>query len=70
MSDTTAQAIIDQCNGFIESSEENYLITVFNNKIKEVKGLGEEEIKKYTSSNEKAVKILSCLLTRIWLMPL
>lgn len=56
MSDTTAQAIIDQCNGFIESSEENYLITVFNNKIKEVKGLGEEEIKKYTSSNEKAVK--------------
>lgn len=55
MSDTTTQAIIDQCNEFVESSEENYLITVFNNKIKEFNDLSEEEKNSYIDSNKQAV---------------
>lgn len=55
MSDTTAQAIIDQCNEFVEGSDENYLITVFNNKIKHFAGLSTEETSSYTDSNKKAV---------------
>lgn len=55
MSDTTAQAIIDQCNEFVESSEENYLITIFNNKIKEFEGLSAEDINAYIENNQKAV---------------
>jgi len=56
MSDTTAQAIIDQCNEFAETNDENYLITVFNNKIKKFEGLTEEEITSYINSSTKAVK--------------
>lgn len=55
MSDTTAQAIINQCNEFAETKDENYLITVFNNKIKEFEGLSENEITSYINSNKKAV---------------
>ncbi|MCX4327521.1 MAG: DUF885 domain-containing protein [Lachnospiraceae bacterium] len=55
MGDTTVQAIISQCNEFIETSDENYLITVFNSKIKNFQGLTEEEITSYINSNSKAV---------------
>lgn len=55
MSDTTAQAIIDQCNEFVESSDQNYLITVFNNKIKEFEGLSTEDINTYIENNQKAI---------------
>lgn len=55
MSDTTAQAIISQCNEFVETKDENYLITVFNSKIREFKGLSEDEITSYIDSNKKAV---------------
>lgn len=55
MSDTTAQAIINQCNEFIETKEENYLITVFNSKIQNFQGLTKNEITSYINSNKKAV---------------
>ena len=55
MSDTTAQAIIDQCNEFAETNDENYLITVFNNKIKKFEGLSEAETTSYINSSTKAV---------------
>lgn len=55
MSDTTAQAIIDQCNEFAETNDENYLITVFNNKIKKFEGLTEAETTSYINSSTKAV---------------
>lgn len=55
MSDTTAQAIINQCNEFIETKEENYLITVFNSKIQKFQGLTKDEITSYINSNKKAV---------------
>ncbi len=55
MSDTTAQAIINQCNEFIETKEENYLITVFNSKIQNFQGLTKNEVTSYINSNKKAV---------------
>ena len=55
MSDTTAQAIIDQCSDFIKEPESNYLITVFDKKIKEVEGLTEKEQSQFVSENKEAV---------------
>ncbi len=55
MSDMTAQAIIDQCSDFIEEPESNYLITVFEKRIKEVKGLSEKEQKQFIKENKEAV---------------
>lgn len=55
MSDTTAQAIIDQCSDFIKEPESNYLITVFDKKIKEVEGLTENEQSQFISENKEAV---------------
>ena len=55
MSDTTAQAIIEQCKEFSDNKEENYLISVFDNKIKEFKGLESKDISLYIEQNKKAV---------------
>jgi Uncharacterized protein conserved in bacteria len=55
MSDTTAQAIIEQCSEFIKEPESNYLITVFEKKIKEVDGLTEKEQSQFIQENKKAV---------------
>ena len=44
MSDVTAQAIIEQCNDFIKNPEQNYMITMFDNKIKAVTFLTEEVV--------------------------
>lgn len=56
MSDETAEEIIAQCREFIETEEENYLITVFNEIAEEFPDLSEEEIAEYEEANEKAVK--------------
>lgn len=55
MSNTTVQAIIDQCEDFVEEPEKNYLITVFDKKMENVKGLSDEEKKQFSESNKKAV---------------
>jgi uncharacterized protein (DUF885 family) len=55
MSDTTAQAIIDQCADFVENPESNYLISVFDKKIQTVEGLSEQEQQKWMKKNKKAV---------------
>lgn len=56
MSDTTAQAIINQCEEFIASPEENYLITVFEQKLASFDGtLSEKKKKQYIEENETAV---------------
>lgn len=60
MSDTTAQAIIDQCKEFISDSSDNYLIKVFDNKIKKFKGLSEEEVSSYIDTNKK--EITGCVI--------
>lgn len=55
MSDEVADSIIEQCEAFIADKENNYLIDVFNDKIKSYKGLTKEEITSYMEANEKAV---------------
>ncbi len=55
MSDTTAQAIIRQCQEFVKDKEHHYLISVFNNRINEFTGLSEETRKAYKEMNQKAV---------------
>lgn len=55
MSDTTADRIISQCKDFIASPEENYLISVFNDKISNCSFLSKKKIEKYQSENKKLV---------------
>lgn len=55
MNDTTAQAIIDQCQEFITSPEENYLISTFAARLDEVNGLSGEQKKRYIRLNKKYV---------------
>lgn len=55
MSDTTAQAIIEQCSDFVKEPESNYLITVFEKKLDSIKGLSSEERKEYIRQNKDAV---------------
>ncbi len=55
MSDTTAQAIIEQCGELIKKPEEFYLISVFDKKIKEAEWLSEEEKQEYIAKNKEAV---------------
>lgn len=55
MSDTTAQAIIDQCSDFVKEPEKNYLITVFSENISKVAGVSEQEKKSYAQQNKDAV---------------
>lgn len=55
MSDTTAQAIIDQCSDFVADKKNNYLITVFNKKIESFEDVTEEEKEVYKDINKEAV---------------
>jgi uncharacterized protein (DUF885 family) len=55
MSDTSADDIVAQCESFIASKEDNFLITVFNDKVAGFEGLTKEEIKDYQAKNKKAV---------------
>ena len=55
MSDTTAQAIIDQCKGFVNNKSDNYLIKMFNSKIKGFKNISEEEMSSYKDTNKQEV---------------
>lgn len=55
MSDTTAQAIITQCEQFVKNPEKNYLITVFDKRIQNVSGLSAEEKSSFKARNKEAV---------------
>lgn len=54
MSDTTAQAIIDQCQDFIASPEENYLISVFDQRLEDM-DISKEKKEEYQKKNREAV---------------
>lgn len=60
MSDTTAQAIIDQCQEFIAESEDNYLIVVFGSKLKSLEKLSSSQRVEYKKQNKAAV--LECVI--------
>ena len=55
MNDKVADRIIEQCESFIADKENNYLIDVFNDKVKNFKGLTETEVATYKETNEKAI---------------
>lgn len=54
MSDDVVNNIVDQCESFIEDKENNYLIEIFNEKIKDL-NLTEEDIKGYEKTNKDAI---------------
>lgn len=55
MSDRSADDIIKQCEALIADKENNFLITVFNDKVKQYAGLTKDEIKAYQEKNKDAV---------------
>lgn len=55
MSDSSADDIIKQCMSFIKDKEDNFLITVFNDKVASFKGLTKKEIRSYQETNKDAV---------------
>lgn len=55
MSDRCADDIIKQCEALIADKENNFLITVFNDKVKQYDGLTKDEIKAYQEKNKEAV---------------
>lgn len=55
MGDTTRQAIIEQCQTFVEEPEKNYLISTFEQGIKDVTGISSGRLSDYRKRNKKAV---------------
>mgnify|MGYP003279221514 FL=1 len=59
MSDTTADRIIQQCNSFTDSSEENYLHTMFQErvqKLQEEKQINKKQVSSYIKMHQKLLK--------------
>lgn len=55
MSQSSAQAVIDQCRSFIQNPESNFLITVFSEKMQEADFLTQVEKNTFISQNEDIV---------------
>lgn len=55
MADFAVDHIVEQCEDFLADKEEHYLITTFNEKVKNFEGLTEEEVEFYQSQNLLAV---------------
>ena len=56
MSDRTADRIISQCSDFIRNPEDNYLLSVFSEKISDLSGLSEKKKEAYSILHEKVLK--------------
>lgn len=55
MSDTSATSVINQCKSFISSKEDNYMITLFNQRIDRYKNLSDAEKQDYKNRNKEMV---------------
>lgn len=55
MSDTTVDAVIAQCKDFIGSKEDNYMITMFNNRVETFTALSQAEKQVYKDQNRDAI---------------
>ncbi|WP_310605200.1 DUF885 domain-containing protein [Anaerosporobacter sp.] len=55
MSDRSVNDIIDQCAALISDKENNFLISVFNDKVENYEGLTEDEITAYKEKNKDAI---------------
>lgn len=56
MEDAVADKIIDQCNQFIEDTENNYMIEIFNDKVMAFDDLTDKERTAYMDANQKGIK--------------
>lgn len=57
MPDYSCQKVIDQCNDFIASADEHFLIQTFEHRIASLEGLSQEEKDAYIYQNEQLVQI-------------
>lgn len=55
MADSTADQVIEQCNDFTEDPENNYMISVFNDRIDELDFLTDEEKESFKEQNKDAM---------------
>lgn len=55
MSDASVELIIKQCNAFIKNTDNNYLITTFENRLTDLKDLDAETKNKFIAQNKSAV---------------
>lgn len=55
MEDEIADQIIDQCEQFIEDTENNYMIEIFNDKVMEFKDLSDSERTELMAANRAAI---------------
>jgi len=55
MEDSIADKVIDQCETFLKNTDDNYLITTFNERIASIQGLTDKEVTDYKAANENAV---------------
>jgi uncharacterized protein (DUF885 family) len=55
MSDRSADDIIKQCESLIADKDDNFLITVFDDKVEKYDGLTKDEIKEYKKRNKDAI---------------
>lgn len=56
MSDETVDRIVNQCSAFIETPEENYLASVFTEKLSALSGLSEKKQQAYGKLHEKILR--------------
>lgn len=55
MSDALCMKVIDGCESFIQNPSENYLLHTFDDKVRSVDGLTEEEIASYIEKNRSII---------------
>lgn len=56
MSSKTAGRIVEQCRSFIQNADTNYLLSTFEDRIRECSFLSEKQTEKYIRENEEAVR--------------
>lgn len=62
MDASVAQGVIDQCDAFLKTGDQNILFTTFDSRIASLNFLNETEKEKYCSLNRKA---LASMLSRL-----
>ncbi len=51
MSDRACQGVIESCESFLETQENSFMVSTFENRLAQVEGLSEEEISSYIEEN-------------------
>ena len=56
MSDAVADEVIAQCNAFVAMGEENYLLSTFEERVKSLQSIKEEEKTKFIQENKEVIE--------------